>query len=83
MPLKDHYRTHYGVEKEDSKGSPAKYDRCSTAIRMCQDVIQCRGKSGHGVDGAYCKTHARELEILENIKHKDRLYLPVHTGGFE
>jgi hypothetical protein len=50
---------------------------------MAQDVIQCRGKRGHGVDGAYCKTHARELEILENIKHKDRLYLPVNTGGFE
>ena len=79
MPLKDHYRTHYG----SGMGSPAKYDRCCTVIRMAQDLIQCRGKNGHGVDGAYCKTHARELEILENIKHKDRLYLPVNTGGFE
>ena len=79
MSLKEHYRTHYG----SGAGSPAKYDRCCTVIRMAQDVIQCRGKRGHGVDGAYCKTHARELEILENIKHKDRLYLPVNTGGFE
>lgn len=83
MPLKDHYRTHYGVERDGNKGKRADYKRCCHAIRMCQDVIQCRGKNGHGPDGAYCKTHARELEILDNIKHKDRLYLPVNIGGFE
>ena len=83
MPLKDHYRTHYGVEKDGNKGKRADYKRCCYAINIAQDVLQCRGKSGQGPDGAYCKTHARELEILENIKHKDRLYLPVHTGGFE
>ena len=77
-----HYRTHYGVDRDGSKGAPAKYYLCCTAIRMAQDIVQCRGKRGHGPDKAYCKTHARELEILENIKHKDRLYLPVNTGGF-
>ena len=80
MPLKDHYKKYYGAETEYSKGKKADYRRCCTAIRMAHDVIQCRGKSGYGPDGAYCKTHARELEILANIKHKDRLYLPVHTG---
>jgi hypothetical protein len=83
MPLKAHYREYYGIEKDGDKGKRADYRRCCNAIRMTQAVIQCRGKNGHGPDGAYCKTHAREIEILANIKHKDRLYLPVHTGGFE
>lgn len=82
MPLKDHYKEHYGIDRGGLKGKKADYTRCCHATKMVQDVVQCRGKSGHGPDGAYCKTHAREIEILENIKHKDRLYLPVNTGGF-
>lgn len=81
MSMKDHYRQYYGRPSETSPGKPPDYKRCCYSIRMAGDSIQCRGGSGNGPDGAYCKTHARELEILANIEHKDRLYLPVNTGG--
>lgn len=81
MALKEHYREQYGIRDGELKGRRPDYKRCCYAIRMSQDMIQCRGVRGHGEDGAYCKTHARELEILANIKHKDRLYLPVNDGG--
>lgn len=81
MSLKDHYKESYGRAEGQAKGKPPDYKRCCYAIHMAGDSIQCRGKNGNGPSGAYCKTHARELEILANIKHKDRLYLPVNTGA--
>jgi len=66
--IEDHYKARYGQWAGNSRGNAPDYTRCAEEVWNCaQGMIssQCSRKRGHGPDGAYCKQHARKIDVGE------------------
>ena len=62
--LTSHHKEWYGIRKDHWDTREATPEGCAKEVKTyAGDIRQCRMKRGHGPENAFCKAHAKRMEI--------------------